>query len=146
MITFDELNAQNHDITELSNVLLCLIAERPMCDTKTVCELFLQYFDRVERHLGVVDHLYPILLADRNQQANNAASNFMSGEREIKKIIVEYEKTWINKKKPELVIKSYERFLHDTQTLFHLILDRIQDETEHLYPLVRQIGFAENGA
>nr|VFJ69070.1 MAG: hypothetical protein BECKFW1821C_GA0114237_101743 [Candidatus Kentron sp. FW] len=141
MITFDELNAQNHDITELSNVVLYLIADRAMCDTKTAYELFSQYLDGVRQHLGVVDQLYPILLADRSQHTNNTANNFMSGEQEIKKIIATYVKTWINKKKRELVIRDYEEFLQDTKTLFHLVLDRIQDETEHLYPLVRRIGF-----
>nr|VFK39822.1 MAG: hypothetical protein BECKTC1821D_GA0114238_100711 [Candidatus Kentron sp. TC]VFK57158.1 MAG: hypothetical protein BECKTC1821F_GA0114240_101511 [Candidatus Kentron sp. TC] len=141
MITFDELNTQNHEITELSNVLLYLFADRAICDTKIAHELFFEYIEKVERHLGVVDHLYPILLADRNQHANNVASNFMSGEREIKKIIAGHIRTWVNKKKRELVIKDYEGFLRDTRILFHLVLDRIQDETEHLYPLVRQVGF-----
>jgi len=146
MITFDELNTQNHDLTELSNVLLYLIADRPMCDTKIACELFFRYVEKVNQHLGAVDQLYQILLADRNRQTNNVANNFMSGEREIKRIIVTYVKTWTNKKKRELVIKNYEEFLRDTQTLFHLVLDRIQDETEHLYPLVRRMGFEEKAA
>lgn len=141
MITFDELNTQNHDLTELSNVLLYLIADRAMCDTKIVYKLFSQYFEEVHQHLDILDHLYPILLADRDHKANNAANNFMSGEQEIKKIIAKYLKTWFSKKKHELIIKNYEEFLQDTQTLFHLVLDRIQDETEHLYPLVRRMGF-----
>nr|VFK37261.1 MAG: hypothetical protein BECKSD772F_GA0070984_101313 [Candidatus Kentron sp. SD]VFK42287.1 MAG: hypothetical protein BECKSD772E_GA0070983_10169 [Candidatus Kentron sp. SD]VFK80560.1 MAG: hypothetical protein BECKSD772D_GA0070982_11281 [Candidatus Kentron sp. SD] len=141
MITFDELNTQNHEITELSNVLLYLIANRAMCDTQTASELFFQYLDKIHQHLDIVDHLYTILLADRNQHTNNVANNFMSGEQELRKIIVTYVKTWINKEKREVIIKNYEEFLHDTQTLFHLVLDRIQDEIEHLYPLVRRTGF-----
>nr|VFK21809.1 MAG: hypothetical protein BECKLFY1418C_GA0070996_11038 [Candidatus Kentron sp. LFY] len=143
MITFDELNTQHNELTELTNVLLYLIANRTICETKPTNALFFQYLEKVGQHLKSVDHLYPVLLADRDQHANNAASNFMAGEHEIRKIISGYIKAWINKKKHELVIKNYEEFLTDTQMLFHLILDRIQDETDHLYPLVRRMDSEE---
>nr|VFK20065.1 MAG: hypothetical protein BECKLPF1236B_GA0070989_11974 [Candidatus Kentron sp. LPFa]VFK22262.1 MAG: hypothetical protein BECKLPF1236A_GA0070988_103384 [Candidatus Kentron sp. LPFa]VFK35370.1 MAG: hypothetical protein BECKLPF1236C_GA0070990_103655 [Candidatus Kentron sp. LPFa]VFK68891.1 MAG: hypothetical protein BECKUNK1418G_GA0071005_12814 [Candidatus Kentron sp. UNK]VFK73745.1 MAG: hypothetical protein BECKUNK1418H_GA0071006_12714 [Candidatus Kentron sp. UNK] len=141
MITFDELNTQNHEITELSNVLLYLFADRAICDTKIANALFFKYIEKVDQHLGAVDHLYPTLLADPNQHTNNVANNFMSGEQQIKKIVAGHVKAWANKKKRELVIRNYEEFLRDTRMLFHLVLDRIQDETEHLYPLVRRMGF-----
>jgi hypothetical protein len=139
MITFDELNTQNHEITELSNVLLYLFADRAMCDTKTACELFFRYFEKVAQHLDVVDHLYPILLAASDQTVNNVAKNFMSGEQEVKRILSSYIKAWSDRRKHELVIKNYEDFLRDTETLFDMVLNRIQDETEHLFPLVRRL-------
>jgi hypothetical protein len=40
MITFEELNTQNHEITELTNVLSYLLADRAMCDTDICCDLF----------------------------------------------------------------------------------------------------------
>lgn len=138
MITFDELNAQNHEITELSNVLLYLFADRAMCDTKTANELFFRYFEKVGHHLDAVDHLYPVLLGAPDQQINNVAGNFMSGEQEIKRILVQYVKRWSSKKKHEILIGNYQEFLRDTKTLFNMVLNRIQDETEHLYPLVRR--------
>ena len=142
MITFDELNAQNHELTELSNVLLYLFADRAMCDTKTACELFFQYFEKVGQHLEAVDHLYPALLRAPDQEINNVAKNFMSGEQEIKRILARYVKNWSDKKKHELVIKNYGEFLRDTGALFDMVLNRVQDETEHLYPLVRRIHTA----
>ncbi|MBT8421473.1 MAG: hypothetical protein KJO08_11525, partial [Gammaproteobacteria bacterium] len=90
-------------------------------------------------HLDVVDHLYPILLSASDQQINNVATNFMSGGQQVKKILASYVKNWSDKKKHELVIKNYGEFLRDTGTLFEMVLNRIQDETEHLYPLVRRI-------
>nr|VFK01988.1 MAG: hypothetical protein BECKH772A_GA0070896_102492 [Candidatus Kentron sp. H]VFK05226.1 MAG: hypothetical protein BECKH772C_GA0070978_102492 [Candidatus Kentron sp. H] len=139
MITFDELNTQNHEIMELSSVLRFLFSDRAMCDTKTACELFFRYFEKVRLHLDAMDHLYPILLGDPDQQINNVAANFMSGEQEIKKILTSYVKTWSDKKKHELVIGNYGEFMRDTERLFDLVLNRIQDETEHLYPLVRRV-------
>ena len=43
MVTYDELNTQNHKITELSNVLRYLLADRAMCDTEATCKLFYEY-------------------------------------------------------------------------------------------------------
>ena len=87
MITFDELNSQNHQITELSNVLLYLLKDRSMCDTDTACSLFFSYMDKVRDHLAVVDQLYTTLLQDQRQEVHKVANNFMSGEQEIKKIM-----------------------------------------------------------
>jgi hypothetical protein len=39
-----------------------------------------------------------------------------------------------------LGIAQHDRFLVDTEKFFHLILQRIQDETEKLYPLIREIS------
>ncbi len=139
MITFDELNEQNHKITELSNVLLYLFKDRSMCDTDTACNLFFNYIEKLKEHLSAVDHLYPSLLADRDKEANNVANKFMSGEQEIKKIISKYTKKWCHKKKHELIIGDHDAFFEDTTDVFHLVLNRIQDETEHLYPMVREL-------
>jgi hypothetical protein len=146
MITFDELNTQNHKITELSNVLLYLFEDRSMCDTESACNLFFKYIERVTEHLTDVDHLYAVLLTDKNQEVNNIANRFMSGEQEIKRIIAKYVKTWCNKKRQELVIADHDKFLKDTQEIFHMILARIQDETEKMYPLVREIRGDEKHA
>jgi hypothetical protein len=48
MITYEELNEQNHRITELSNVLHYLFKDRSMCDTGSCCELFYRYVDMVK--------------------------------------------------------------------------------------------------
>lgn len=140
MTRFDALNAENHKITELSNVLIYLFEERSMCDTETVCSLFFGYIEKVREHLEHVDHLYAGLLADSNQDVNNVARRFMSGEQEIKKIISSYVRRWCDKGRHELRIADHERFLRDTREIFDMTLARIQDETEKLYPLVRELA------
>jgi hypothetical protein len=142
MITYEELHTQNHEITELSNVLLYLFKDRSMCDTESCCELFFRYMDRVREHIDLVDrNLYGKLLAHENHEIQNLVRNFMSGSQEIKKIMSEYSKEWCPLKKTRtLAIAQHDRFLVDTEKLFHLILQRIQDETEKLYPLIREIS------
>jgi len=141
MITYEELHAENHDITELSNVLLYLFKERTMCDTGTCCELFHRYTEKVKHHIDTVDkNLYRGLLTHEDREVQQLARNFMSGSQEIKKIIATYIKTWCPKKKADtLAIAEYDQFLRESEEMFELILERIQNETEKLYPMVREL-------
>jgi succinate dehydrogenase flavin-adding protein (antitoxin of CptAB toxin-antitoxin module) len=142
MITYDELHNENHNITELSNVLLYLFKERSMCDTETCCELFHRYTDKVMHHIDQVDaNLYSKLLTHDDHDIQKLARNFMSGSREIKKIMKAYTKQWCPRKKADtLAIDDHERFLKETEGMFELVLERIQNETEKLYPLVKELA------
>ncbi|MDX2456513.1 MAG: hypothetical protein QNL87_03310 [Gammaproteobacteria bacterium] len=149
MITYDDLNTQNHSITELSNVLLYLFKERSMCDTGACCELFNRYTGKVKAHIDMVDkNLYSKLLTHEDHEIQNLARNFMSGSQEIRRIMTKYMKKWCPKKQVDsLAIADHERFLKDSEEMFELVLDRIQLETEKLYPLVRELsGNKENAA
>jgi len=140
MITYTELNEQNHRITELSNVLRYMFKERSMCDTGSCCELFYHYIDLVQKHIDLVDkNLYSELLSSPDEKINNIAKNFLSGSVEIKKILKEFTRTWCHKNESALHIGDHELFQRDTDQLFEIVLERILDETEKLYPLVRSL-------
>ena len=64
----------------------------------------------------------------------------MGGSREINRIFSAYLKRWCKLKKKELVIREYDTFMSDTQEMFDIVLERIQSETEHLYPAVRRLS------
>ena len=49
-------------------------------------------------------------------------------------------------KADSLAIADHERFLKDLEEMFELVLDRIQMETEKLYPLVRELSGNEEHA
>lgn len=142
MVTYEELNKQNHKITELSNVLAFLIKDRSLCDSETCCSLFYNYMDKVSEHMQKVDsNLYADLLNHSSIEVNNVARNFMSGSQEIKRIMNRYNKKWCNKSKSDLEIGAkYEQFLQETDEMFEMVLKRIQDETEHLYPTLRMVS------
>jgi hemerythrin-like domain-containing protein len=140
MITYSELNEQNHRITELSNVLRYLFEDRSMCDTGTCCELFFRYIDLVQQHIELVDkNMYRDLLISPDEKINKVAKNFMSGSVAIKRILKDFIKTWCERSK-SLRVNDHTQFLKDTDELFELVLQRILDETEKLYPLVRSLG------
>ena len=142
MITYKDLNEQNHRITELSNVLQYLLRDRAMCDTDTCCNLFGNYMALVQEHIDTVDkNMYSDLLASPDDKVNNVAKNFMSGSVEVKKILKTFGKQWCpTKNSNDLKIKDHDQFLSAIDELFDIVLQRIQDETEHLYPLVRSLG------
>jgi len=112
-----------------------------MCDTGSCCELFYHYVDLVRKHINLVDKdMYSDLLASPDKKINNVARNFMSGSVEVKRILKDFSKHWCpTRKETSLRIKDHEEFLKDTDELFEIVLQRILDETEHLYPLVRSL-------
>lgn len=142
MISYEELNSQNEKITELSNVLSVLIKDRSICDSETCCTIFYNYMDQVNKHIQDVDsNLYTDLLTNSSNEAKNTATNFMAGSQEVKKIMSAYVRKWCNKKKRALSIGGkHELFLKETDEMFEIILNRVQDEMEKLYPMVRKIS------
>jgi len=142
MITYKELNEQNHRITELSNILRYLLKDRAMCDTQSCCELFNNYMNLLKEHIDTVDkNMYRDLLSSPDEKVNNIAKNFMSGSVEVKKILKKFTQQWCpSKTGSDLKIKDHQQFLSAMDELFDIVLQRILDETEHLYPLVRSLG------
>jgi hypothetical protein len=86
-------------------------------------------------------NLYSKLLSHEDHNIQEQARNFMSGSQEIKKLISSYIKSWCPKKKPDsLAIAEHDRFLKESEEMFDLILQRIQDETERLYPMIKELS------
>jgi len=138
MLSFEKLNEQNHKITELSHVVLHLIKERSMCDLDTTCDIFFMFVKSVNEHFKLEDtSVYGKLLSYGEENVNKVGSHFMSGSVEIKKIFQSYIKKWCHNNR--LRIKNHEKFVKETEDMMRLVLNRVQDETENLYPLVRKV-------
>jgi hypothetical protein len=140
MVSYEELHQQNHKITELTNILEHLLGDRSLCDSQVTCDLFFDYVQAVKDHIAVTDSaMYSKLLGSGDQKMSNVANRFMGGSREISRIFSAYLKRWCKLKSRKLVIREYDTFIRDTQEMFDLVLERIQDETEHLYPAVQAV-------
>lgn len=140
MVAFAQLHAQNHKITELSNVFLYLVRERSMCDTDVACDVFFDLTNRIREHMELVDReLCGQLISHSDQSVKNTANRFLSGSTEIKRIFSSYVKQWCSQKQRALTIDDHASFVQDTEQMFALVMDRIQRETEHLYPLIRRL-------
>ncbi len=141
MITFDELHQEMHKITEISNVFLYLIENRKMCDSQITCDLFFDYVEKVTDHLKIHDTtIYSLILTKGDTRAKEVAENFLSGSVEIKKIFDSYLKNWSIKNDPKLQITNHKQFVDETREVFGIVLNRIQKETELLYPLIRPLS------
>lgn len=140
MLSFDELHNQSHKISELSNVLQYLLKDRAMCDAGVCCELFQRYMNELTNHIDLVEReVYPVLLRGGGAQEGNNVSNFMNGSQEIKKIIKQYTQHWCEKGARSFHIKDHDTFYNETDELFEMVLQRLQDEAEKLYPAVRRM-------
>lgn len=138
MVTTQQLAEQSHNIAELSKVLSKIIDDRALCDTGVTCDLFFDFVEKVHNHLDVEDRfVYQLLLTHKENAINNTANRFMSGSSEMKRVFRQYLKRWCRKK--SLRIKNHEAFVRETNEMFELVLNRIHDEAENLYPAVRQI-------
>ena len=147
MVAFTQLYTQNDKITELSNVFRYLIQDRAMCDTRIACDVFFDYSKQVKEHMELVDRdLCGRLISHPDQAVKNTADRFLSGSSEIKRIFADYLKEWCSHRKGELTIGDHSAFVQDTNEMFDLVLDRIQRETEHLYPLIRKLEGSEQQA
>jgi len=145
MISFEELTEQNHKIAELSKVLSYIIEDRSICDTEVTCDLFFDYAQRVQEHLDVEEReLYQALLIHSEKTVNNTAHRFLSGSTAIRKVFKQYLKRWCGNH--SLRIRDHGLFVKDTREMFALILQRIQDETEHLYPTVKKVALEKQAA
>ncbi len=140
MVDFAKCHEQNHTITEISNVFLYLIRERSMCDTDCARQLFFEYVSKVRQHMEMVDAQFCArLIKSQDRHMAVTADRFLSGSMEIKRIFASYIKDWCDERCRELKIADHETFVKDTNQVFGLVLDRIQRETENLYPLIRKL-------
>lgn len=147
MFDLDQLLQKNHDISELSRVLAYLIRDRLICDTETTCELFFDYVKKVNDHMDFGNqNFYRDLLVHQDNHVRNLASGFMNGSAEVRRVFNQYTKKWCNTKMERLQLKEHDLFIQETDEIFELVLARIQDEQEKLYPVLRNIWALEEAA
>lgn len=145
MISFSELTQQNHKIAELSKVLSHIIDDREVCDTDVTCDLFFEFVSQVQDHLDIEDReIYQALLVHNENRVKNTANRFLTGSAEIKRVFKQYLKRWCKNK--SLQIKNHHQFVQETNDMFELVRQRIQDETEHLYPIVKEVTWEKQAA
>ena len=139
MVSFDELNEQNHKISELTQVIMYLIKDRSICDSEVTCALFFDLTDKIKDQLDMEEReLYKDLLTHKDQELNVLANEYLSSSVEFKRKLKSYIKYWCHNK--SLRIKNHDDFLNKTDELFSIMQDRIVNVTENLYPLVKKIN------
>jgi hypothetical protein len=138
MVSFKELNDQNHKIIERAKIIQYMIKDRTICDTDVTCDLFFDLTDRIKNHLDIEEReLYKDMLTHSDSSIKSTAENFLSGSAEIKRVFKQYMKRWCHNK--NLRIRNHDQFVQETIEIFSMVEDRIISETEKFYPLVRTV-------
>ena len=138
MITFQEINHQNHKILERINIISYMIKDRTICDSDVTCDLFFDLMDRIKSQMDVEEReLYKDMLTHNDSTIKTTADNFLSGAAEIRRVYKHYMKRWCHNK--NLRIKNYDNFVQETDDFLDLIQLRIIDKTEKFYPVVRSV-------
>jgi len=138
MVSFDELNEQNHKIAERTKIILYMIKDREICNTDVTCDLFFDLTDKIKNHMDLEEReLYKGLLTHSDKTIKTTAENFLSGSAEIKRIFKHYMKRWCHNK--NLRIRNHDQFIQATAEQFDMIETRMIKETEKFYPVVRKV-------
>ncbi len=138
MLSFTQLNEENNKIKELSSVLSYLIENKEMCNKDTTCDLFLEFAEKVTDHLYLEEkEVYCHLLNHDDLKIRNTVNDFFSGSIEIKRVFNEYLGQWCKNKKLRVI--KHDEFVADTQEMFGLVLNRIDAETNILYPVIKDV-------
>lgn len=137
---FDRLHHGSHAITELSSVVVHLVRERPLCDTRVARDLFFAYIAVVQEHLDLVDrHLFRPLLAHGRPEVHRLAEDFKTDAREVRRVFTEYVVRWSSARNRQLRIgPDHGAFVEETEAVLGIVLDHVQREIETLFPLARQ--------
>ena len=109
-----------------------------MCNKDATCDLFLEYAEKVTDHLYLEEkEVYRHLLNHDDFKVRNTVSGFSSGSIEIKRVFNEYLGQWCKNKKLRVI--NHDEFVKDTHEMFGLVLDRIDAETNILYPVIKDV-------
>jgi hypothetical protein len=147
MINLTLLHTQIHKITETSQVFLYLAENRALCDTETACRLFFDFLQQVEAHLHDVDKLVKKrLLTSQSPWAKNLAHKLIADASLLQRNLDHYLAHWTAASRNDIRIANHQDFVADSQELFGLILDRVQRETEYLFPLLRAMNGDDEAA
>ena len=135
MLPVSELQTENHEIDDLRVVLSVLIRNSDLRGNPVFCELLDRFRSKLESHLNHESRaLYPQMLSHRDNDINKIASSFLNNTHELERILTGYSKRWC---------KNYhsgarESFIEETEEIFRLVDERLQMESQHLFPALSE--------
>ena len=134
MIPVNELKNENKEIDDLRKVLSELVEIPEMHGNSVFCELLERFQAKLNNHLKhEARSLYPELLSSKDNDVNNLAKRFLDNTHELERLLGKYVKHWCHK----LQDAELEKFIKETEEVFHLVEERIKLEEKHLFPAMQ---------
>ena len=141
MTTYHQIKKQHQYIKELTDILRRLITDKSFVEMETTCNLFFSYSNKVDSYFKMVEtSVYQHMLVHSEEAVKKTAYRFMAGSCGIKRLFAQYKQTWCHNKK--LRVRDHARFVQESEDIYKLILQRINDEANHLYPVIREMSEA----
>ena len=135
MVAIEDLQKENQEIIDLASILSELVPKSVFRGNPVFCELLHRFMDKINNHLShEARSVYTDLLAHKDLQTNNAASQFISNAHELEKILKGYTKRWCV---PIPSAEKHDAFIDETNEIFKLLNERIAMESNYLFPIIR---------
>ncbi len=134
MYTLSELKKQNQEISDLIEVISVLVQEHKLMTNPFVCDLVTRFNEKVWMHLVFEDNsIYAELVKHHNPEVSKIAAEFHESAKEIRKEFSTYMKQWC---KVSGADHHKQAFCEQTKAILEKIKQRIDYETEKMFPLV----------
>lgn len=138
MIPVEEFQKENDKIIELCEVLKILVQNEDLRSNGVVCELLDGFMSRVGKHMAHEDRsIYGDLLAQHTPEAKRLASHFLGNTQELKRICKSYKKDWCQSSQSE---SDHDQYVKDSMDIFRLVCDRIDFETNKIFPIFKDVA------
>jgi hypothetical protein len=106
-------------------------------NAKTAYQLLCELGTQVKEHLGEEDRVvYPSLLVHDDPRVKSLAWGFINGERPLRQTFNDYHKRWLK----NCDFNFSEVFLRESQEMLAMVADRIERESQVLFPKLVEIG------
>lgn len=109
-------------------------------NARTAYELLCELGTTVKDHLGDEDRsIYPSLLIHDDPRVKSLAWGFISGEKPLRQTFDNYHKKWLK----NCDFNFTEDFVNESQDIFKMVAERIERETQVLFPKLLEIGLLQ---
>lgn len=134
MYTLSELKKQNQEISDLIEVINVLIRDKQLISNPVVCDLITRFNEKVWMHLVFEENsIYSEMIRHHNPQINQLVDQFHESARDIRRDFSGYMKQWCQVSGAD---HHKQAFCEQTEAILDKVRDRIQFESQHMFPIV----------
>ncbi|MEN8214713.1 MAG: hemerythrin domain-containing protein [Pseudomonadota bacterium] len=138
MYTVEELQQQNQDIADLSQVLQVLVENPQVRGNPYACDLLSKFFDKVWMHLVFEDKsLYSDLLLHHDSEVVKIATVFHDSAKALKKRFRKHVKQWCHVE--PLKAGETDAFQEEMLSVISDVMRRVKSENDEIIPLVKRL-------
>ncbi|NLY90875.1 MAG: hemerythrin domain-containing protein [Firmicutes bacterium] len=139
LIVLKNFKRQHREIRDLIGTLTPLLDHEPLTrDPAKVRYILSTLAGKLMIHFAMEDHfLYPALKEKNDQRLQSLGDKFFAKTGDLMIVFQNYSQKWIN---PVLIRENPDSFIQESKDIFLLLLHRIEEEDQELYPILEKAG------